>query len=186
MWRIYSNPDLHGEYPLKGRLDSHGTTKRPLLWRWPRPPRIHNTKCWIRPLHWHSAPQPLDLTSIEGKARSSGSPQPTLNPSSYCYMTKRWKIDYLRFYVPLKNFSLTWRRHHCRWRAAKFRPMLGTQGLWAGRDLYRATGPQFMRSHPKDRPIQSPLTTHEGVWRIYSNPDPHGDHKYDFDHPRSG
>jgi hypothetical protein len=23
-------------------------------------------------------------------------------------------IDYLRFYVPLKNFSLIWRRHHCR------------------------------------------------------------------------
>jgi hypothetical protein len=51
----------------------------------------------------------------------------------------RWLIDYLRFYVPLENFSLTWRRHHCRWRAAKFRPMLSTQGLWAGRDLYRAT-----------------------------------------------
>jgi predicted RNA-binding Zn-ribbon protein involved in translation (DUF1610 family) len=48
-------------------------------------------------------------------------------------------IDYLLFYVPLKNFSLIWRRHHCRWRAAKFRPMLGVQGLWAGRDLYRAT-----------------------------------------------
>jgi hypothetical protein len=48
-------------------------------------------------------------------------------------------IDYLRFYVPLKNISLIWRRHHCRWRAAKFRPMLGTQGLWAGMDLYRAT-----------------------------------------------
>jgi hypothetical protein len=47
--------------------------------------------------------------------------------------------DYLQFYVPLKNFSLIWRRHHCRWRAAKFRPMLGAQGLWAGRDLYRAT-----------------------------------------------
>jgi hypothetical protein len=45
----------------------------------------------------------------------------------------------LRFYVPLKNFSLIWRRHHCRWRAAKFRPMLGTQDLWAERDLYRAT-----------------------------------------------
>jgi hypothetical protein len=29
------------------------------------------------------------------------------------------------------------------------------------------------RSHPKDRPIQSPLTTHEGMWRLYSNPDPH-------------
>jgi hypothetical protein len=29
--------------------------------------------------------------------------------------------------------------HHYRWRAAKFRHMLGAQGLWAGRDLYRAT-----------------------------------------------
>jgi hypothetical protein len=48
-------------------------------------------------------------------------------------------IDYLRFYVPLKNFSLIWRRHHCRWRATKFRPLLGAQGLGAGRDLYRAT-----------------------------------------------
>jgi hypothetical protein len=50
-----------------------------------------------------------------------------------------WLIDYSRFYVPLKNISLIWRRHHCRWRAAKFRPMLGFQGLWVGRDLYRAT-----------------------------------------------
>jgi hypothetical protein len=50
-----------------------------------------------------------------------------------------WLIDYLLFYVPLKNISLIWRRHHYRWRAAKFRPMLGAQGLWAGRDLYRAT-----------------------------------------------
>jgi hypothetical protein len=48
-------------------------------------------------------------------------------------------IDWLLFYVPLKNISLMWRRHHCRWRAAKFRPILGAQGLWAGRDLYRAT-----------------------------------------------
>jgi hypothetical protein len=50
-----------------------------------------------------------------------------------------WLIDYLRFYVPLKNISLIWIRHHCRWRAAKFRPMLGAKGLWAGRYLYRAT-----------------------------------------------
>jgi hypothetical protein len=47
--------------------------------------------------------------------------------------------DYLLgFYVPLKNFSLKWRSHHCRWRAAKFRPMLGAQGIRAGGDLYRA------------------------------------------------
>ena len=56
-----------------------------------------------------------------------------------------WLIDYLLFYVPLKNFSPIWRRHHYRWRAAKFRPMLGAQGLWAGRDLYRAT-PAVTRS----------------------------------------
>jgi hypothetical protein len=48
-------------------------------------------------------------------------------------------LNYLLFYVPLKNISLVWRRHHYRWWAAKFRPMLGAQGLWAGRDLYRAT-----------------------------------------------
>jgi hypothetical protein len=49
------------------------------------------------------------------------------------------KLYSLRFYVPLKNISPIWRRHHCRWRAAKFRPMLDAQGHWAGRDLYCAT-----------------------------------------------
>jgi hypothetical protein len=47
-----------------------------------------------------------------------------------------WLIDFLLFYVPLKNISLIWRRLHCRW---KFRPTLRAQGLWAGRDLYRTT-----------------------------------------------
>jgi hypothetical protein len=47
-------------------------------------------------------------------------------------------IDYLLFYVPLKNFSLIWRRHHYRWKGVKFRLMLSAQGLWAGRDLYCA------------------------------------------------
>jgi hypothetical protein len=32
-----------------------------------------------------------------------------------------------------------WRHHHYPWRSAKFRPMFGAQGLWAWRDLYRAT-----------------------------------------------
>jgi hypothetical protein len=50
-------------------------------------------------------------------------------------------IDWLIIdnYIPLRDFSLTWRRHYCTWRAAKFRPMLGAQGLWAGRSLYRYT-----------------------------------------------
>jgi hypothetical protein len=61
------------------------------------------------------------------------------------WLENLWLIDYyLRFYVPLKNISLIWRRHHCRWRAAKFRPMLGAQDLWAGRDLYR-TSPAVTR-----------------------------------------
>jgi hypothetical protein len=54
-----------------------------------------------------------------------------------------WLIDYLLFYVPLNNFSLICRRHHCshrcRWMAAKFRPMLCAQGLWSWRSLYLAT-----------------------------------------------
>jgi hypothetical protein len=42
--------------------------------------------------------------------------------------------DYLLFYIPLKNFSFIGRIHHY-----QFRPMFGAQGLWAGRNLYRAT-----------------------------------------------
>jgi hypothetical protein len=38
---------------------------------------------------------------------------------------------------------------------------------------YCDTGPRVFRSHPKNRPIQSPLTTRKGMWMIYSNPDPH-------------
>ena len=37
------------------------------------------------------------------------------------------------FYIPLENFSLTWRR------TAKCRPMPGAYDLCAQRDLYRAT-----------------------------------------------
>jgi hypothetical protein len=37
------------------------------------------------------------------------------------------------------------------------------------------TGPQFFRSHLKDRPIVSPLTTNKGMWRINSYPDAHGE-----------
>jgi hypothetical protein len=36
------------------------------------------------------------------------------------------------------------------------------------------TGPHFSPFNPKDRPIHSPHTTRKGVWRTYSNPDPHG------------
>jgi hypothetical protein len=76
-------------------------------------------------------------------------------------------------YVQLKKFSLIWRRHHCRWRAAKIRPMLSTQGLWAGRYLY-CTTVVVTWDLLKARSIQSPLTTHKATCRIYSDPNPHG------------
>jgi hypothetical protein len=47
-------------------------------------------------------------------------------------------------------------------------PVLYCATLAVTRDL------GFSRFHPKDRPIQSLLTTHEGMWRIYSNPDLNG------------
>jgi hypothetical protein len=37
---------------------------------------------------------------------------------------------------------------------------------------YCDTWPRFFRSHPNDNPIQSLLTTHERMWRIFSNLDP--------------
>jgi hypothetical protein len=48
-------------------------------------------------------------------------------------------IDYFTVLRPAQEFFTLWIRHHCLWMAAKFRPMLGAQGLWVGRDLYRAT-----------------------------------------------
>jgi hypothetical protein len=91
------------------------------------------------------------------------------------YMLSLWLIDYLLFYIPLKNISLIWRRHHYRWRAAKFRSMLGAQGLWAGRDLYRATS-AVTRDLGFSRLIRMkwPLTICKGMQIIYSYPDPHG------------
>jgi hypothetical protein len=59
-------------------------------------------------------------------------------------------------------FQLSGGCHHYWWQGCKFRPMLGTQGLRAGRGLYRAAptatqGLGFIRSHPKDRHPQPKL-----------------------------
>jgi hypothetical protein len=47
-----------------------------------------------------------------------------------------WLID-LRFYFALRIFHLDGDVTIAGERAAKFRPMLGAQGLWGGMDLYR-------------------------------------------------
>jgi hypothetical protein len=100
-----------------------------------------------------------------------------LNCIGYQIYRNDWLIDYLLFYVSLKNFSLIWRRHHYRRSAAKW-PMPSSQGLWAGRGPYHATPTVtrdlgFFRSHPKDRPHSvASYVTHGGAED--SNPDPHG------------
>jgi hypothetical protein len=64
--------------------------------------------------------------------------------------------------------SFTWRRHQCRWRAAKFRPMLGAQGLWAGRDL--------LSCHTYcDMGLRFFLVSSEGPPHTFASYDTHGD-----------
>jgi hypothetical protein len=56
--------------------------------------------------------------------------------------------------------------------------MLGAQGLWAVRNLYRAKpavtrGLRFSGLILQTAPFL-PITTHKGMWRMYSYPDPNG------------
>jgi hypothetical protein len=50
-----------------------------------------------------------------------------------------WLFIVLRPAQEFFTYTCKWIRHHYWWRAATFRHMLDAQGLWAGRDLYRAT-----------------------------------------------
>jgi hypothetical protein len=91
-----------------------------------------------------------------------------------------WLIIYCFTSLSFKNFSLIWRRHQCRWRATKFRPMLGAQGLWAGRDLYRVT-PAMIRGLGFPSLIRS--TAHSVAsyeQKGMSNPDPYWFYEYLF------
>jgi hypothetical protein len=66
----------------------------------------------------------------------------TMKPEKLNFTWIDWLIDYLQFYVPLKNISLIWRRHHCQWRAAKFRPMLGKLSDMEQRQVHYMMGPR--------------------------------------------
>jgi hypothetical protein len=58
------------------------------------------------------------------------------------------------FYVPLKNFSLIWRHHHIRWRAANLDLCLELTSFRSEGSFTCHTncdtGPPFLRSYPKD------------------------------------
>jgi hypothetical protein len=116
--------------PIHNLLDDQnilGSSRRPVPTPrgskgWPPPSLCHSKQSVARPLLGspHSKSHPSQSITLGG------------------IMHQRL-IDYLLFYVPLKNFSLIWKRHHYRWRTAKFWPMLSSQSLWVGRDLYHAT-----------------------------------------------
>jgi hypothetical protein len=92
-----------------------------------------------------------------------------------------WLIvnDYLLFHVWLKNSSLIWWRHHCRWRARQRAANLDSGPLSRKGSLSCHTccdtGFRFLWSNPKVRPTQSPLTICKGMQMTYefSNPVPH-------------
>jgi hypothetical protein len=111
-----------------------------------------------------------------------------------------WLIDHIMLYLLIMKFPLIWRSHFCRWRVAKFIPMLGTLGLWTGRDHYHTTlsvtrGRSFsglirrtfpfsllLRNSrgcwgPLRVPIQLLLTTLSRMLKTNSYPDPQGCHK---------
>jgi hypothetical protein len=91
---------------------------------------------WCPPTEGMSRQSPAGIYWVKHRIRLS---LEICRPPSTQFLPLDWLVDYLQFYVLLKNISLIWRRRHCRWRAANFRPTLGAQGLWAGWDLDRAT-----------------------------------------------
>jgi hypothetical protein len=79
------------------------------------------------------------------------------------------------------HWHCIWRSQHCRWRTANIYAYV--RRSWPLRKEGSVschsccvTGPLFFWSRPTGRPIQSPLTTHNGTWKIYSDSDPHGSH----------
>jgi hypothetical protein len=82
---------------------------------------------------------PDRLADINGYRRKQRRGRSTLSMSPRPCKYRLYSLICLLFYVSLKNFSLIWRRHNFRWRAAKYKRMLEGQGLWARRGLYRAT-----------------------------------------------
>jgi hypothetical protein len=103
-------------------------------------------KTRVLPLYWRRR-----LEHVSGRMRSEASREnwsqtpclvASLSPAEWSVHSrytcgKGWLIDWLIICC----FTSRSRIFHLygRWRASKFRPMLSAQGLWAGRDLYRAT-----------------------------------------------
>jgi hypothetical protein len=73
-------------------------------------------------------------------------------------------IDYILVYVPLKDISLVWRRHHFRWRAAIFRSgPLSREGSLSFH-TYCDTGPRFLPVLSKGPPHS--VASYDTYWDL--------------------
>ena len=68
------------------------------------------------------------------------------------------------FNVSVNNISLIKGRHHCRWRAAKSRPMLGACNFEQGGNFIVPDLMWNTLSHPEEHPLSSPLMTSPVYW----------------------
>ena len=68
----------------------------------------------------------------------------------------------MQFFSYLATVAITGDCRHYRWQGCKFRPMLGTQGLWAGR--YRST--PTVRQDPGFYVLIQKTGTHVPLWDL--------------------
>ena len=78
-----------------------------------------------------------------------------------------WFVD-LEFIVPLENFSLIWRRHHCRWRAANFdlcSVFMVIEKWWFFKVPHLLWhGPSVYNLH-----LRGPVTLAPNLWRAFGS-----------------
>ena len=85
---------------------------------------------WLLFGYWHYSSRKLPLTSnrclnfrilpvnLQLQAFSSSNTRKKVPSSPRRLLSLTWLFVSLWFFVPLENFSLIWKRHNCRWRAA--------------------------------------------------------------------
>ena len=67
--------------------------------------------------YFHSKWHKVDSSLLKGLCAEQ---RPNFHSPSQQWLRLVWFFVCLGFIVPVENFSLIWRRHHYRWRAAKF------------------------------------------------------------------
>ena len=63
------------------------------------------------------------------------------------YARHIFSVNLFRIFVPLENFSLIWRRHHCRWKAANFDLCSALMAFEQWGFFYLPHGPSVCNGH---------------------------------------